>query len=69
MRQGLRCDHGLVIVGQRLRQVVETRQLPLGVGASASAGTGAAGALSEEDGAVEAEVLTEAEWLDLARVS
>ncbi|CAN0411331.1 unnamed protein product, partial [Ascophyllum nodosum] len=52
--QGLRCEHGLAVMGQRLRRVVEGH-LP------ATAG------VSEEGAAAEAEVLTEAEWTDLAR--
>ncbi|CAM9986673.1 unnamed protein product [Ascophyllum nodosum] len=56
LNQGLRCEHGLAIMGQRLRRVVEGH-LPAMAG------------VSEEGAAAEAEVLTEAEWTDLARCS
>lgn len=71
--QGLRCDHGLAVVGQRLRQVVEWGHLQPAAAAAAVGGRGAGGgghgALAEDGGAAEAEVVTEAEWLDLERVS
>lgn len=72
--QGLSCDHGLVVIGQRLRRVVEHGHLHVepaagGPGANASASAVAAIALAEDGGAAEAEVVTEAEWLDLQRVS
>lgn len=53
--QGLRCEHGLAIMGQRLRRVVEGL-------VPALAG------VSEEGAAAQAEVLTETEWEDLVRV-
>lgn len=53
--QGLRCEHGLAIMGQRLRRVVEGL-VPVLAG------------VSEEGAAAEAEVLTETEWEDLIRV-
>lgn len=72
--QGLRCDHGLTVIGQRLRQVVEAGHLdPAVVGGGGGGRSGAsaleAAALADEGGAAEAEVVTEAEWLDLERVS
>ncbi|CAN0441714.1 unnamed protein product, partial [Ascophyllum nodosum] len=56
LNQGLRCEHGLAIMGQWLRRVVEGH-LPAMAG------------VYEEGAAAEAEVLTEAEWTDLARCS
>ncbi|CAM9783544.1 unnamed protein product, partial [Ascophyllum nodosum] len=51
---GLRCEHDLAIMGQQLRRVVEGH-LPALAG------------VSEEGAVAEVEVLTEAEWTDLAR--
>lgn len=56
--QGLRCVHGAAVMEPRLRQVLEGL-IP------ASAGPREQGA----HGGTGAEVLTEAEWRDLSRVS
>lgn len=55
--QGLECEHGLTILGRQLRHIIEG-QVPV-----------AAGISEEGRGDVGAEVLTEAEWLDLTQVS
>ncbi|CAM9547785.1 unnamed protein product [Ectocarpus sp. 4 AP-2014] len=65
LNQAFRCDHGLVVVGERLRQLVERGQLPPAAGA---VGASVLSAMSDEDGVPEAEVITETEWLDLHRV-
>ncbi|CAM9773619.1 unnamed protein product [Ectocarpus sp. 8 AP-2014] len=65
LNQAFRCDHGLVVVGERLRQLLERGQLPPAAGA---AGASVLSVMSDEDGVPEAEVITEAEWLDLLRV-
>ncbi|CAM9517657.1 unnamed protein product [Ectocarpus sp. 12 AP-2014] len=65
LNQAFRCDHGLVVVGERLRQLVERGQLPPAAG---TPGASVLSVMSDEDGVPEAEVVTEAEWLDLHQV-
>ncbi len=74
--QGLRCDHDQAVIGQQLQQVIERRSLldaigedAAGAGATAASVSASASALAEDSGAAEAEVVTEEEWLDLAKVS
>ena len=74
--QGLRCRHGAVVLGRRLRLVIEG-QLPALGGATEKRKNGDGHGEGEWEGElgegermpVEAEVLTREEWRDLARVS
>lgn len=72
--QGLRCKHGAAVLARRLRLVVEG-QLPASAGVVEKKKRGEGGGEEEWEGEVfeqvpaEAEVLTQEEWFDLARVN